>query len=61
MDMSSFNDKSSSWEIAKVKYLWHIARSAADVKSTVEHKINSSKKIKVNDVMKPAQKIATIR
>lgn len=61
MDMSSFNDKSSSWELAKGKYLWHIATSTADVKSTVEHKINSSKKIKVNDVMKPAQKIATIR
>jgi glycerate-2-kinase len=61
MDMSSFNDKSSSWELAKGKYLWHIATSAADVKSTIEHKINSSKKIKVNDVMKPAQKIATIR
>lgn len=61
MDMSSFNDKTSSWELAKGKYLWHIATSAADVKSTVEHKINSSKKIKVNDVMKPAQKIATIR
>jgi beta-glucosidase len=61
MDMSSFNDKTSSWELAKGTYIWHVATSVADVKSTLEHKVKNSKKIKVNDALKPAQKIVTIR
>lgn len=61
MDMSSFNNKTSSWELAKGTYKLHVATSVDDIKSSVEHKINRSKKIKVHDALKPAQSIVTIR
>lgn len=58
MDMASFNEKNSSWELAKGTYQWMAATSSADVRCTVEQKVTKSQKVKVHDAMRPLYKIA---
>lgn len=60
MDMASFNEKSSSWELAKGTYEWMAAASSADVRCTVSQKVSKAQKVKAHDAMKPAYKIAEL-
>ena len=53
MDMSSFNEKLSSWELAKGEYQWMVATSSADVKCTVNQKVAKVQRQKVHNAMKP--------
>ena len=57
MDMASFNEKSSAWELAKGTYQWMVAASSADVRDTVEQRIDRTRKLKVNDAMAPQVEI----
>ncbi len=53
MDMASFNEKSSSWELAKGEYRWMAAASSADVRCTAVQKVAKTRKLKVHDAMQP--------
>ncbi len=39
MDMASFNEKTSAWELAKGTYQWHVCSSSAKVEATATQKI----------------------
>ena len=58
MDMASFNEKNSSWQLAKGNYQWLVAASSADVRCTVDQKVSKAQKVKVSDSMAPEVKIA---
>lgn len=58
MDMASFNEKSSAWELAKGTYQWMVGASSADVRCTVSQKVAKAQKVKVHNAMKPQVKIA---
>lgn len=49
MDMASFNEKTSSWELAKGTYQWMVSASSADVRDTVTHEIKVVRTLKVHD------------
>lgn len=53
MDMASFNEKSSTWELAKGTYQWMAAASSADVRCTVDQKVGKAQKMKAHNAMKP--------
>ncbi|MDR1203828.1 MAG: fibronectin type III-like domain-contianing protein, partial [Tannerellaceae bacterium] len=57
MDMASFNEKSSSWDLAKGNYQWLVAASSDEVKCKIDQKINKAQKVKVNNVLKPEKPI----
>lgn len=61
MDMASFNEKTSSWELAKGNYIWQVASSSADVKLSVNQKIDRKKTEKVRNAMRPQAEIRRIR
>lgn len=61
MDMASFNEKTSSWELAKGNYIWQVASSSADVKLSVNQKIDRKKTEKVHNAMRPQAEIRRIR
>lgn len=61
MDMASFNEKTSSWELAKGNYIWQVASSSADVKLSVNQKIDRKKTEKVHNAMHPQTEIRRIR
>lgn len=56
MDMSSFNEKNSSWELAKGDYIWSVSSSSVDVKDSVTKKIGKKEIIKVHNAMRPSVK-----
>ena len=58
MDMASFNEKSSAWELAKGTYEWMVAASSADVRCTVSQKVAKAQKVKAHKAMLPKVKIA---
>ena len=58
MDMASFNEKSSSWVLAKGNYQWLVAASSADIRCTVDQKVSKAQKVKVSNAMAPEVKIA---
>ena len=58
MDMASFNEKSSAWELAKGTYAWMVAASSADVRCTVSQKVTKAQKVKAHKAMLPQVKIA---
>lgn len=53
MDMASFNEKTSSWELAKGNYLWQVATSSSDVVLSSNQKIKDVKTEKAHDAMRP--------
>lgn len=57
MDMASFNEKSSAWELAKGTYEWMVAASSADVRCTVSQKVAKAQKVKAHKAMLPQVKI----
>ncbi|RNC66579.1 glycoside hydrolase family 3 protein [Proteiniphilum sp. X52] len=61
MDMASFNEKTSAWELAKGNYIWQVASSSADVKLSVNQKIDRKKTEKVHNAMRPRAEIRRIR
>ena len=58
MDMASFNEKSSSWELAKGEYQWMAAASSADVRCTTVQKVAKARKQKVHDAMRAQVPVA---
>ena len=56
MDMASFNEKSSSWELAKGEYQWMAAASSADVRCTTVQKVAKARKQKVPVAVHPMVK-----
>lgn len=58
MDMASFNEQNSSWELAKGEYLWIAAASSADVRCTTTQKITKARKQKVHNAMRPQVSIS---
>ena len=57
MDMASFNEKSSSWVLAKGNYQWLVAASSADIRCTVDQKVSKAQKVKVSNAMAPEKRI----
>ncbi len=60
MDMASFNEKASAWELAKGEYQFMLGANVADIKATATQKIAKVQMQKVNNVMKPEAKINEI-
>lgn len=58
MDMASFNEKNSSWELAKGEYQWMAAASSADVRCTTLQKVAKVRKQKVHDAMQAQVSVA---
>lgn len=58
MDMSSFNEKKSAWELQKGEYEWMAAASSADVRCSVKQKVAKTRYEQVSNSMAPQQKIA---
>ena len=58
MDMASYNEKTSSWELAKGEYQWMAAASSADVRCTVTQKVTKACKQKTHNAMKAQLPIA---
>ena len=58
MDMASFNEKSSSWELAEGEYRWMAAASSADVRCTAVQKVAKTRKLKVHNAMQAQVPIA---
>lgn len=58
MDMASFNEKSSAWELAKGEYRWMVAASSADVRGTAVQKVAKARKLKVHDAMRAQVSVA---
>lgn len=61
MDMASFNEGASSWELAKGKYEWFVSASSEDVRCTVSHEVKVAQKLKAHDAMNSQKKISTLR
>ena len=59
MDMASFNEKASAWELAKGTYKLLVATSSVDVKETLDLRISKQRMQKVHNVLAPVSKIAT--
>ncbi len=60
MDMASFNEKTSSWELAKGTYLWHVCSSSDKIECTASHKVAKAVSQKVHKAMAPAQPVESI-
>ena len=58
MDMASFNEKNSSWELAKGEYQWMVAASSADVRCTAVQRVTKAHKQKVHDAMRAQVPVA---
>ena len=58
MDMASFNEKNSSWELAKGEYQWMVAASSADVRCTAVQRVTKARKQKVHDAMRAQVPVA---
>ena len=58
MDMASFNEKSSSWELAKGEYRWMVAASSADLRETTVQKVSKARKLKAHDAMRAQVPVA---
>lgn len=52
MDMASFNEKTSEWELAKGEYHWMVGTSSTDIKCSVLKKITKTQKEKVHNAMR---------
>lgn len=58
MDMASFDEKSSSWQLAKGEYLWMAAASSADVRATLVQRVAKGRRQKVHNAMRPQVPVA---
>ena len=58
MDMASYNEKASSWELAKGEYQWLVAASSADVRCRIVQKVTKACKQKTHNAMKAQLPIA---
>ncbi len=58
MDMASFNEKASAWQLDKGNYEFMAAASSADVKCSAIQKVAKARTEKVHNAMAPQQKIA---
>lgn len=61
MDMASFNEKASAWDLAKGDYTVMVAASSADVRDSAKIKVAKAQKQKVNNVMAPNVKINVLK
>ena len=60
MDMASFNEKASAWELAAGEYQFLVCKDAASAASvSATHKLAKKQMQQVNNVMAPPYKIAT--
>lgn len=51
MDMASFNEKTSEWQLPKGDYQWMVGASSADIKGSVVKKVTKARTLKVHNVM----------
>ncbi|MEG2219262.1 MAG: fibronectin type III-like domain-contianing protein, partial [Muribaculaceae bacterium] len=59
-DLASFDELQSQWLTSKGKYLISFGSSSRNIKSTVSFNINKEKCWKVNDVLRPVEKVNTM-
>lgn len=57
IDMASFNEKASAWQLDKGEYEFLAAASSAEVKCSAKQKVGKAQSVKVNNVMAPQQTI----
>ncbi|MCF0185097.1 MAG: glycoside hydrolase family 3 C-terminal domain-containing protein, partial [Bacteroidaceae bacterium] len=60
MDMASFNEKASAWELAKGEYQFMLGANVSDIKAVSTQKIAKKQMQAVNNAMKPQVKINEI-
>ncbi|MCF0173698.1 MAG: beta-glucosidase [Bacteroidales bacterium] len=53
MDMASFNEKKSSWELASGVYNWLIGASSSDIRATASQKVAKTKYVEAHKAMLP--------
>jgi len=58
MDMASFNEKASAWQLDKGTYQFMAATSSADVKCSAPQKVAKTRTEKVHNAMAPQKKIS---
>lgn len=51
MDMASFNEKTSEWQLPKGDYQWMVGASSADIKGSVVKKVTKARTLKVHNAM----------
>jgi beta-glucosidase len=51
MDMASFNEKASEWQLPKGDYQWMVGASSADIKGSVVKKVTKARTLKVHNAM----------
>jgi len=59
MDMASFDEKASAWQLDKGNYIFMAAASSANVKCSATQKVAKARTEKVHNAMAPQQKIST--
>ena len=60
-DLASFDEENSQWLTSKGKYTLSFGSSSKDFKATVPFGISKSQTWKVNDVLKPVEKISVMK
>lgn len=60
MDMASFNEKASAWDLAKGDYIVMAAASSADIRDKAIVKVSKSRQQKVHRAMPPKVKITNL-
>lgn len=60
-DLASFDEKLSSWVVAKGTYKFLVAASVTDIKNTLEGTVNNESIFKVSDVLAPDVPLKTIK
>lgn len=57
MDMASFNDKTSSWELAKGNYMWLVSSSSDKVECSTQVKCPKALSVKAHKAMAPRSEL----
>lgn len=60
-DIASFDENNSQWLTSKGKYLLSFGSSSNDLKATIPFNIRKDKTWKVNDVLKPVEKVNVMK
>ena len=60
-DIASFDENNSQWLTSKGKYLLSFGSSSNDLKATIPFSIRKDKTWKVNDVLKPVEKVNVMK
>lgn len=60
-DIASFDENNSQWLTSKGKYLLSFGSSSNDLKATIPFSIRKDKTWKVNDVLKPIEKVNVMK